>query len=198
MLVRAALKFDRAMPFGVKGRLPPGGFIMRTAIKICTPLLLATFGQLAAAATATGSFTVTATINATCTLTTSNVAFGTYDPSSGSPNNASGGVTVTCTSGSTYTIALDAGANAGGATTFSNRRMKSGSSNYLAYQLYLDSGHATVWGDGTNSSNLNPTSGTFTGNGSAQSYTVYGQVTAGHYSAPGSYSDTVNVTVTYN
>jgi spore coat protein U-like protein len=168
------------------------------AFKAAALLSLTSFTQLASALTASGSLSVTASVSATCTVATSNVAFGTYDPSSGSANNATGSVAVTCTSGSTYTIALDAGANAGTASSFSNRRMKSGSSNYLAYQLYLDSGHATVWGDGTNSSSLNPTSGTLTGNGSAQSYTVYGQVTASQYVAPGSYTDTVNVTVTYN
>jgi spore coat protein U-like protein len=171
---------------------------VHTINRIYLLFCLATFAQLTAAATATGTFSVTATVNSTCTVGTSNVAFGTYDPSSGSANNASGSVSVTCTTGSTYSIALDAGGNAGGASVFSNRRMKAGTSNYLPYQLYLDSGHATVWGDGTNSSSLNPASGTYTGNGSAQGYTVYGQLTAGQYVAPGSYTDTVNVTVTYN
>lgn len=171
---------------------------MGNVCKTAVALLLALFAGAALAATATGTFSVTATVSATCTLGTTNVAFGMYDPSSGSSTNAAGSIQVTCTSGTTYSIAIDAGANAGGATAFSNRRMKANTSDYLGYQLYLDSGRATVWGDGTNGSSLNPTSGSFTGDGSQHSYTVYGQVTAGNYAAPGSYSDAVNVTITYN
>jgi spore coat protein U-like protein len=36
-----------------------------------------------------------------------------------------------------------------------------------------------------------------TGNGSAQSLSVYGQIPDGQYVAPGAYSDTITVTVTY-
>jgi spore coat protein U-like protein len=38
---------------------------------------------------------------------------------------------------------------------------------------------------------------TGTGNGAAQALTVYGQVTAGQFVAPGAYSDTITATVTY-
>jgi spore coat protein U-like protein len=36
-----------------------------------------------------------------------------------------------------------------------------------------------------------------TGNGAAQVETVYGQIPAGQFVAPGSYSDTITATVTY-
>jgi spore coat protein U-like protein len=64
--------------------------------------------------------------------------------------------------------------------------------NTLTYSLYQDSGHATVWGNtiGTNTV-------TGTGTGIAQTLTVYGQIPATQYAAPGAYTDTVNVTLTY-
>ena len=36
-----------------------------------------------------------------------------------------------------------------------------------------------------------------TGNGSAQAITVYGQIPAAQYVTPGSYTDTITVSVTY-
>ena len=71
------------------------------------------------------------------------------------------------------------------------RKMTSGG-NTVNYSLYSDSGRTTVWGNtvGTNTVAA-------TGNGAAQSYTVYGRVTAQTTPAPATYTDTITVTVTY-
>jgi len=136
--------------------------------------------------------------DAACSVTATGVAFGTYVPSSTS--NSTGTVTVSCSALLgvlfSWTIALNAGVNSGG--SFSNRRMASGSS-YLSYQLYTNSGHTTVWGDGTG--------GTSTVSGSCLisllgipctgSATVYGQIPALQNPSPGAYTDTITVTVTY-
>ena len=62
----------------------------------------------------------------------------------------------------------------------------------ITYSLYSDSGHTTVWGNtvGTNTVSA-------TGNGAAQSYTVYGRVPSQSTPAAATYTDTVTVTVTY-
>ena len=66
----------------------------------------------------------------------------------------------------------------------------------LGYQIYSDSGHSTVWGDGTNGSST--VGGTGTGPGAAITETMYGVVPAGQTVLTGSYADNpVNVTVTY-
>jgi spore coat protein U-like protein len=70
--------------------------------------------------------------------------------------------------------------------------MKSGS-NSIGYQLYSDTGHSTVWGDGTNTSST--VSGT--GSGSTQTLNIYGAVPSLAGAVPGSYTDTVTVTVSY-
>lgn len=171
---------------------------MHSAIRFMGVFAVCLLAPPAPAATTGGSFNVTANVGATCTVVTTGVAFGTYNPASSTPTNASGAVTVTCTSGTTYSIALNAGAHAGGASVFGNRRMLANVSDFLPYQLYLDSFGGTVWGDGTNSSSINPTAGTFTGTGVGLAHTVYGQIAAGNYVASGAYSDTINVTVTYN
>ena len=63
----------------------------------------------------------------------------------------------------------------------------------LGYQLYSDSLHSIVWGDGTSLSAVTPGVGT----GSNQSLTVYGRLPTVTGAIPGTYTDTVTVTVTY-
>lgn len=138
----------------------------------------------------------------TCTVSASGVAFGSYSIFSTAPTNSTGTVTLTCKGNSRtstpFSIALNAGLYGGG--SFSNRRMISGTS-YLAYQLYVNAGHSQVWGDGTGGTST--VSGTCTDNAATKARqcsvtsTVYGQIPALQTPVPGSYSDTVTVTVTY-
>lgn len=158
-------------------------------------LALAVYANRADAATpVTGTFQVTATIVSSCTVTGSALNFGnTLDSlSSATPVDATSTVTVSCSNTTPYTVSLNAGANAGGSANFTNRTMTSGAQT-LGYQLYLDAGHATVWGDGTASSSTKAG----TGSGSAQSLTVYGRLPSLANIVPGNYSDTVTVTISY-
>lgn len=148
------------------------------------------------AGTATSNLSVTATVSANCTITTSAVAFGAYDPivtNATTELDGTGTVTVTCTNGSAVAITLDQGANpAGGSSDAAPlRQMKDSGTDLLAYSLYQDSGHTTVWG------NTVGTSAPDTGNGAAQSLTVYGAVGAGQNVPAANYTDTVVATVTF-
>lgn len=145
----------------------------------------------ASAATTNSTLSVDATVTANCTVSTSPLEFGDVDPLSGSNVDGAGGITVTCTNGTGWTAA--AGIGSGSGASFASRRMADGS-NLLNYNLYTDAARSSVWGDGTGST---ATIGG-TGNGSAQNSTVYGRIGSGQTSAPpGSYADTVSVTVTY-
>lgn len=147
----------------------------------------------AQAASVGNTFQVTATISSSCTVSGGALAFGAIDPlAAATPVDATSTLTVTCTNTTPYAVALNAGQNAGGASNFTARTMKSGS-NTLGYQLYLDTGRSTVWGDGTSSSSTK----TGTGTGSAQSLTIYGRIPTLTGVVPGSYTDTVTVTVSY-
>jgi spore coat protein U-like protein len=137
--------------------------------------------------TATAMFSVTATKVKDCTVSATNLAFGNY---TGTLNSSTSTVSVTCTSGTTYTVGLGAGQASG--ATVTNRSMTGPASALLKYNLYNNSGHTTNWGD---TSATNWVSGT--GNGSAQALTVYGQIPAAQYVTPGSYSDTITVSVSY-
>ena len=114
------------------------------------------------------------------------MAFGTYN---GAVANSTSTVSVTCTNTTPYNVGLNAGTATG--ATVTTRQMTNGSA-VLSYSLTSDSGHSVNWG---NTVGTNTVAGT--GNGSAQSLTVYGQVAAGQYVTPGAYADTITATVTY-
>jgi spore coat protein U-like protein len=132
----------------------------------------------------TAELGVSAEVTATCNVTTSPVAFGNVDVTSGSNVDATGGFSVTCTNGTAWTAAASAG-NGTGASTAA-RKMMSGA-DLLNYSLYTDAGRTT-----------NFVSATATGSGSAQASTIYGRVPSGQTTVPaGSYADSVTISLTY-
>ena len=147
----------------------------------------------ASPSTGSGTFQVGATILVACNVTGSTLTFGgSIDPlQTPGPVDASTALNVTCTKTTPYSVSLSAGANAGNASAFGSRVMKSGNNN-LPYQLYLDAGRTQVWGDG-NSSGVYAGTGT----GSQQQLTVYGRLPSLNGIVPGNYSDTVTLTITY-
>ncbi len=143
--------------------------------------------QAMAAATATSNFTVSATVQATCLISAGNLSFGTY---TGSQVDASSTISVTCTNTTPYDVGLSAGTTTGATT--STRKMAGTGGATLNYALYTDSGHLSNWGNIVDTDAVEGT-----GNGSAQSLTVYGRLPAAQYVTPGAYSDTITATITY-
>jgi spore coat protein U-like protein len=141
----------------------------------------------ALAATATTTFAVTATVQATCLVAATPMAFGIY---TGVISTSTSIVSVTCTNTTPYNVGLSAGLATG--ATVTTRSMTGTASALLGYALFSDSARTVNWGltIGTNTV-------TGTGNGAAQPITVYGQVPAAQFVAPGAYSDTITATVTY-
>ena len=70
--------------------------------------------------------------------------------------------------------------------------LTNGNTDKLAYNLYQDSGYATLWGDGTTGSKVS-----LTGTGSTQTSTVYGTLSLNQYIKPDNYADNLTVTLTY-
>ena len=135
-----------------------------------------------------------------CTVSATGPAFGIYDPLSGSPNDANGIVTATCTllSGGATTVNLVSSYSTGASGIYSPRTLVSGTS-VLDYNLYFDAGYTEIRGNGTGGSLTGSASITLTPaqpTGQAQG-TIYGRIFAGQDVAAGSYLDTIVVTVTY-
>lgn len=135
----------------------------------------------------TTSFTVTAIVQANCSISATALAFGTY---SGALINSTSTISVTCTSTTAYNVGLNPGVATG--ATVTNRMMTGPSASHLGYKLFRDSGRTSNWG---NTVGTDTVAGT--GSGVVQSLPVYGQIPAGELVVPGGYSDTITATITY-
>ena len=167
----------------------PGGWADRFRSFACCWLACA----LALCATAAGA--------ATCSVTASTLAFGTYNPLTGTPLDSTTTINVSCTKGApssetvNYTIALSTGSG-----SYVTRTMSSGA-QVMNYNLYTTTGRTTVWGNGTGatvtiSNSFSLTNGSPTQN---RNHTVFGRVPNGQDVGAGSYvtGTPITVTVTY-
>lgn len=159
-------------------------------------LALGGFAVSAGAATspATTTFKVQLVVQKACSVSATDLDFGSQDSTATNFSESTNGtVTVTCSKNTPYIVGLaPSNGDANGAG-----EMTSGTTgDTVGYKLYQDSAHSTVWGNsGALGAPGNEVSGA--GTGSAQSaLNVYAQVSAANVE-PGTYSDTVNVSVTY-
>ena len=143
------------------------------------------------AATTPGTLTVSATVTSACLISNGVLAFGLYDPSSGTAHNGSTTITLTCTLGTAYQIGMAAGAGSG--ATVALRKLTS-SGNTLSYRLYRDSGRTLNWGNTPGTDTLDATSSAVT---LTNTINVYGQIPTGEAVPLGTYADSVAITVTY-
>ncbi len=158
---------------------------LATAAVACAILPSAAWAQ-----TAQTTMDVSATVVKACVVSATNLAFGTYDPTSATPADATSAVTVTCTPGTSFTVGLNAGTTAG--ATVTTRKMASGAER-LNYALYSDVARTTNWGNTPGSD----TPAAVTASVTPSVLTVYGRVAAQQAVAVGSYTDTVTITVNY-
>ena len=136
---------------------------------------------------------------ASCTVSATALAFGSYSPLSATPADANGSITLTCAPvlvafSLAYSITLSSGSQG----SYAPRLMMSGAQP-LQYQLYTDVLRSTPWGDGSGGTSA------VAGNiplilifPASVSHTGYGRVPALQSSAAaGTYADLITVTVTY-
>jgi spore coat protein U-like protein len=135
-------------------------------------------------------FTVRTTNNSTCSVSTTNLDFGTQNLLT-SATLATNSLYITCTPGTAYTVGMNNGSS--GATSPALRKMTNvGTTDFVSYGIYLDAARTQVWGDGVTGAMPSAT-----GNGLAQSFTGYGRVPVQITPTPLDYTDTVVVTITY-
>lgn len=144
----------------------------------------------ALAATATGSFTVQITIQASCVLVSTATLTFTAVGVIAANDDASTTLSVQCTNTTPYNIGLNAGTGTG--ATVASRKMTGTGGALVNYTLYSDTNRTTVWGQTIGTDTVSAS-----GSGAAQPYTVYGRVPVQTTPAPGTYTDTITVTVTY-
>lgn len=126
-----------------------------------------------------------------CSISATSVSFGTYNVFSSSDLDSTGSVTYRCNAqASNITITLSKGVS----STYNPRVMTKGS-ELLGYNLYLNAGRTTVWGDGTGGSGIysraNPP------NNNNVTVTIYGRIPAGQDVSAGSFDDTISATINF-
>ena len=122
-----------------------------------------------------------------CSINVTGVNFGTYDVFSNASSDSTGNIDVNCPNGVVYNIGLSAGNG-----TYEQRGMISGT-HTLNYNLYTAANHEFVWEDATTSG------ATVSGSsiGASVNHVVYGRIPPRQNVRAGSYSDTVNIIITF-
>ncbi len=179
---------------------------MNTSIKnvskvLATAALLASAG-FAHAGTATANVAVSAAITAKCTISTTAVAFGDYDPITGDNVTTNGTVVVGCTkaAGSLW-VGLGAGSNADGSV---RNMLGATSGDKLAYSLVQPVantvnaacpafGAGSVW-ENTSGTALNLSSPT---GYATRTYKVCGEIAKAQDKSVDTYTDTVVATINF-
>ena len=169
--------------------------VIISAIALSTAVL-----TVPAYADATGNLAVSASVGGSCTISSTDLNFGTYD---GIVAHASqhlyetATISATCTTGSIVVITMGVGIySAWRRHRGIIRSMKNeGSNNFLKYEIYADAGHTFVWNyDQTRMRTVTEV----VGNGASQDMIVYGKVFKNQKdAAAGSYTDTVTIGVNY-
>ena len=145
---------------------------------------------------------VSAKVDANCTISTTALAFGAYDPVVANASSAlpgTGSVAIACTKGSAPSITLSLGANAAGSQR--NMKIVGGGTDVLGYQLFQPPDNTpgtacpgtTVW-DTSVGGTFTPTAPT---SKASRTYNVCGTVAAGQDVSVGTYNDTVVATVNF-
>jgi spore coat protein U-like protein len=135
----------------------------------------------------TTSFTVSASVGTNCQVSATDMNFGSVGLLTTNADSTST-ISALCTPGVPYTIALSNGVT--GLAPLA-RKMTQGV-NAVTYGLYRDAARSQAWGQTTGIDTL-----AGSGSGALQNITVYGRIPTQTTPPPGSYSDTINVTLTY-
>ena len=126
----------------------------------------------------------------TCGVSSTSLAFGDYEPMTSVPLDAAGEISVRCRRGpGVFRVELSAGASLNQLA-----RSMTGPGGGLAYNLYVDPTRLSIWGDGNGGTSV--VSGNHEGQGSTTyRLPVYGRVDASQDPYPGTYSDSIVISV---
>jgi spore coat protein U-like protein len=162
----------------------------RIAVLFAAATILAS-GSAASAATATGSLTVQATVVDTCSVSNGLLDFGVVNPTNGTLLPALGGVSVTCSLGTPFSVGVDNGSNA---SSGQRRLRRDATGDYLNYELYKDLTMQARFGDTDASDRVTGQIGLGI---TANLVPFYGYITSGQTGGGGVYSDSIQVTVRF-
>ncbi|AZF64788.1 MULTISPECIES: spore coat U domain-containing protein [Pseudomonas] len=171
--------------------------------KAVFPLMALVWVSGTQAATVAGTVTATLVLTSSCQvngaaatggMSFGNLNFGTanslFTEADGQVLGGGGGaLSILCSAGTSPTLTVSAGAN-DGKSVGGGRALYDGVANYVPYDLFTDSGHSNLLAIG-GVINLAPSTGV------AQAVNIYGKANGKAGLPAGTYTDTVNVTLTF-
>ena len=153
------------------------------------------------------TLTVNAIIGESCAIdASSTMNFSNYNAAT--THNALSGVDLTssatvgslCNTGTTAMFNLDGGVRAGGTSLAPTRSLATSTSSdgTMDYQLYKASGEgAVIFGAGGDGGVTDQGGLSLIADGTSNDVTIYGVLLKGQTNPQGTYTDTVNITITY-
>lgn len=131
---------------------------------------------------------------AACTVILGNLSFGPYDALSSAPATTSGNAVVSCNDAPPAMVQMQLSASAVSGGFFPRRMRNTGGTDTLDYNFYADVGATSVWGDGTGGT---VTRTQHVPKNTPWSVTFYGRISPNQDVAPGSYADTLAITIVF-
>jgi spore coat protein U-like protein len=135
----------------------------------------------------TADLNVVATVEASCTLNGGTLDFGAYRSEEGATGRAR--ISYRCPEGMEISLAMGPGRQADGRA---RAMVRDGGDEVLRYQLYQDAGRRQVWGDQGDALIIRSTDDGESG------VDVFGAIEAAQEVPPGTYRDTVLITLVVN
>ena len=161
-------------------------------------LLTALVSGAAFGGSASGTLSVSATVNTNCTFVNPTLTFTAIDPTAGVASTGNATLSVKCTKGTTL---VDIKLGPGGHQIATSKRQLANGAVTIPYQLFTDAGLTTLWGDSATTGIGNKLSSgfsAFTSVNTAQTFTIYGQILAADEDvAANTYTDSVAITVDF-
>lgn len=152
------------------------------------------------------SHKATASLAGSCSINVSNMSFGTYTPGKGDVFFTSP-IKTRCSNKLSYTLGINWYAHntmqstdtytAHSVQSYYWIRYMTNNGNNLVYNLFQDAAHTKVFGGPNNWYDVAGAIPSFIGTGAEQITYVYGAMSGNQFVAPGNYSDTQQVVVTF-
>lgn len=157
------------------------------------PSMKARRGALAAAVVALALEAAPARADIQCSIASvSPVAFPDYDVFRAAPTDGQGMVTFSCKGVGQRSVTIEL--SPGGAGRFDRREMRAAGES-LSYNLFLDAGRGTIWGDGGGgTARYGPVQPP---NNSPVLVPIFGRIPPGQNVSPGTYADAVTLTLIF-
>ena len=146
----------------------------------------------------TANVPVTGSVSDNCStnIVSSSLAFPAYNVYNTTDTTANATVSFNCTLGVNPTVYISNESNGGAHGTGSEYALKNGTSNWLGYSVYSNSGLTTLFPT-TNGGAIAPQASTPQAPGTQWTATLYGKIPHGQSAVFGSYTDSLTVTINY-